>query len=307
MKTNQNLVETKDNEALSTVSSEIITSLKPKHSPESLSFKKDLQLKTLTESEKLRDKEESKRMWGKYSSKNKPAQMREQLIRRYSYLVKWVIGRFPNIETADFDKDDLLGYGCIGLIEAVDRYNPQQACSFETFAVNRIRGEVLDFLRSRDFLSRTTRTRVKRYQAAYAKLESQLGRTPTSEEIKLALNVSEEEFRTILSHANANIYSLDAAETTKPFEETKNSLVDSLAYEGPTQEDHADRSFLKEKLSKAINTLVPRDRVVVALYHYQKLTFKEIGEVLGISESRASQLHMKILQKLKVIMKDFDH
>ena len=285
----------------------VITSVKSERKSESLSFAKDIQLKTLTESEKLRDKEESKRLWSKYTSKNKPAHLRDQLIKRYSYLVKWVIGRFPNIETADFDRDDLLGYGCIGLIEAVDRYNPQQACSFETFAVNRIRGEILDFLRSRDFLSRTSRTRVKRYQAAYAQLESQLGRAPKKEELMHALNISEEELRNIVNHSNANIYSLDTADAAKPFEETRTSLVDNLVYNGPSQEDHADRVILKEKLTKAIDTLAPRDRLVVALYHYQKLTFKEIGEVLGVSESRASQLHMKILQKLKVIMKDFEH
>lgn len=291
----------------STPVDEVIATVKSKQNGDGFSLKKDIQLKILTESEKLRDKEESKRLWSKYSSKNKPAQLRDQLIRRYTYLVKWVIGRFPNIETADFDRDDLLGYGCIGLIEAVDRYNPQQACSFETFAVNRIRGEILDFLRSRDFLSRTTRTRVKRYQVAFAKLESQLGRAPTKVELQQALNITAEELRTVLSHANANIYSLDAAESTKPFEDTKASLVDNLKYEGPSQEDHTESVILKEKLSKAINTLAPRDRLVVALYHYQKLTFKEIGEVLGVSESRASQLHMKVLQKLRVIMKDFDH
>jgi RNA polymerase sigma factor for flagellar operon FliA len=301
MKAKDKLVEQKENHK------EVITKVKSRPNQDGFSLKRDLQLKTLTEAEKLKDKEESKRLWGKYTTKNKPAHIRDQLIKRYTYLVKWVIGRFPNIETSDFDRDDLLGYGCIGLIEAVDRYNPQQACSFETFAVNRIRGEILDFLRSRDFLSRTSRTRVKRYQAAYAKLESQLGRAPTKEEIMQALNISPEELRNVLNHANATIYSLDSAEATKPFEETRTSLVDNLAYEGPSQEDHADRVILKDKLAKAIDTLAPRDRLVVALYHYQKLTFKEIGEVLGVSESRASQLHMKILQKLKVIMKDFEH
>ena len=286
---------------------DVIVSAKPKRDAESITNINDLQLRRRTEAEKLRDKEESKRLWSKYTSKNKPLALRDQLIRRYSYLVKWVIGRFPNIETADFDKDDLLGYGCIGLIEAIDRYNPQQECSFETFAINRIRGEILDFLRSRDFLSRTTRTRVKRYQAAYAQLEAQLGRAPTNEEMMKSLNVSKSELRTILNHANAQVFSLDASEATKPFEDSRSTMVDSLVYEGMSQEDYAERTILKDKLTKAIDTLAPRDRLVVALYHYQKLTFKEIGEVLGVSESRASQLHMKVLQKLRVIMKDFDY
>lgn len=305
MKAKEELLETKININDELVGkSDLITTTK-EPSSQGMSFKKDLQLKTMTESEKLRDKEESKRLWSKYTSKNKPARLRDQLIKRYSYLVKWVVGRFPNIETSDFDRDDLLGYGCIGLIEAVDRYNPQQACSFETFAVNRIRGEVLDFLRSRDFLSRTTRTRVKRYQAAFAKLESQLGRTPTKDELMQALNINEEELRAILNNANSVIYSLDSSESTKPFEDTKTSIVDNLSYEGPTQEDHVDRVILRDKLAKAIDSLPKRDRLVVALYHYQKLTFREIGDVLDVSESRASQLHAKALQKLRVIMKDF--
>lgn len=271
-----------------------------------LTKKHDMKLKNISEAEKLKDKEESRRLWAKYVSDKKPAYIRDQLITKFSYLVKWVIGRFPKIETADFDKDDLIGYGCLGLIEAVDRYNPDQNCSFETFAINRIRGEVLDFLRSRDFLSRTSRTRVKRYQAAYNELEAKLGRAPTDEEMMKSLNLSEADYRKIMAQVNVNVYSLDSADVTKPFEDSKSTLVDSIASDEITQEEMVERILLKEKLAQAIDSLQKRDRLVVALYHYQKLTFKEIGEILGVSESRASQLHMKALQKLKVIMKDFE-
>lgn len=271
-----------------------------------LTKKHDMKLKNISEAEKLKDKEESRRLWAKYVSDKKPAYIRDQLITKFSYLVKWVIGRFPKIETSDFDKDDLIGYGCLGLIEAVDRYNPDQNCSFETFAINRIRGEVLDFLRSRDFLSRTSRTRVKRYQAAYNELEAKLGRAPTDEEMMKSLNLSEADYRKIMAQVNVNIYSLDSADVTKPFEDSKSTLVDSIASDEITQEEMVERVLLKEKLAQAIDSLQKRDRLVVALYHYQKLTFKEIGEILGVSESRASQLHMKALQKLKVIMKDFE-
>lgn len=271
-----------------------------------LTKKHDMKLKNISEAEKLKDKEESRRLWAKYVSDKKPAYIRDQLITKFSYLVKWVIGRFPKIETSDFDKDDLIGYGCLGLIEAVDRYNPDHNCSFETFAINRIRGEVLDFLRSRDFLSRTSRTRVKRYQAAYNELEAKLGRAPTDEEMMTSLNLSEADYRKIMAQVNVNIYSLDSADVTKPFEDSKSTLVDSIASDEITQEEMVERVLLKEKLAQAIDSLQKRDRLVVALYHYQKLTFKEIGEILGVSESRASQLHMKALQKLKVIMKDFE-
>ncbi len=254
----------------------------------------------------VRDRDESMRIWNRYTTQNKPGQIREQLIRRYAYIVNWVIGRFPYIETADFDREDLLGYGTIGLIEAVDRFNPQQKCSFETFAINRVRGEILDFLRSRDFLSRTGRTRVKRFNEAVAKLERQFGRAPNDTEVKTALNIDSEDLRQIKTEASALIFSLDSTETTRPFEESKVALVDNLASENQSQEDYTDQNILKDKLAKAIDSLNPRERIVVALYHYQKLTFREIGEVLGVSESRASQLHMKVLQKLKILMKGYE-
>ena len=169
----------------------------------------------------VRDREESMRIWNRYTTQNKPGQIREQLIRRYAYIVNWVIGRFPYIETADFDREDLLGYGTIGLIEAVDRFNPQQKCSFETFAINRVRGEILDFLRSRDFLSRTGRTRVKRFNEAVAKLERQFGRAPNDTEVKTALNIDSEDLRQINTDASALIFSLDSTDTTIPFEKSK--------------------------------------------------------------------------------------
>ncbi len=253
-----------------------------------------------------RNKDESARLWHKYTSQNKPLKLREQLIKRYAYLVNWVIGRFPHIETSDFDREDLLGYGTIGLIEAVDRYNPQVKCSFETFAINRVRGEILDFLRSRDFLSRTGRSRVKRFNEAVSNLESQLGRAPSDEEIKNSLNINTEDLRSIKQEASAMIFSLDSTEATRPFEDSKIALIDNLAGENQTQEEFTDQSILRDKLAQAIDSLNPRERLVVALYHYQKLTFKEIGEVLGVSESRASQLHLKVLQKLKVLMKGYE-
>lgn len=258
------------------------------------------------ENAKIRDKQEAMKLWNKYNAKNKPLHIRDQLIKRYAYIVNWVIGRFPNIESADFDKEDLMGYGTIGLIEAIDRYNPSQKCSFETFAINRVRGEILDFLRSIDFLSRTGRTRVKRFHETVAKLELQFGRAPTDQEVQSAMDISEDDLRVMKREASAVVFSLDATESTKSFEEAKISIVDNLPADGQTQEEFTDQSILRDKLAKAIDSLNPRERLVVALYHYQKLTFKEIGEVLGVSESRSSQLHMKVLQKLRVLLKGYE-
>lgn len=251
-------------------------------------------------------REESIRLWNNYNSQNKPYQLREQLIKKYAHLVKWVVGRFPYIESADFDKDDLLGYGTIGLIEAVDRFDPKQKCSFETFAITRIKGEILDFLRARDFLTRNSRQRVKKYQQAAARLEASLSRAPTEEELRKELNVDKEELRKAQKEAAALVFSLDATEGYKPFEDTSTTLIDNIASDDISQEEKADRGILREKLAQSIDKLPQRERLIMALYHYQKLTFKEIGEVLDISESRVSQLHMKCLQKLRAMMQGFE-
>ncbi len=258
------------------------------------------------QNEKLQVKEDNQRLWAAYTSKNKPYQLRDQLIRKYAFLVNWVVGRFPYIETADFDKDDLIGYGTIGLIESIDRFDPKQKCSFETFALTRIRGEILDFLRSRDFLSRSRRQRVKKLNEAVAELEHKLGRAPTEDEIKNTLGISKEELQGIRQESAAMIFSLDVPEDGRSLEDSV-ALVDKVVAQGDSQEDLMDNTLLKEKLVQCLDRLPKRERLIMALYHYQKLTFKEIGAVLDISESRVSQLHMKSLQKLRVMLKDYDY
>jgi len=255
---------------------------------------------------KLQQKEENQRLWNRYTSHNRPRQVRDQLIKKYAYLVNWVVGRFPYIETSDFDRDDLLGYGTIGLIEAIDRFDPQQKCSFETFAVTRVRGEILDFLRSRDFLSRSRRQRVKKLNEAVASLERQLGRAPTEDEVAEALGIEANDLKDIRQEAAALIFSLDVPDDGKSLDDSV-ALVDKVAAGGKSQEEIVDSNLLKEKLIQCLDRLPERERLIMALYHYQKLTFKEIGAVLDISESRVSQLHMKSLQKLRVMLKDYEY
>ncbi len=258
------------------------------------------------QNDKLQVKEENQRLWVSYTTKNKPHQLRDQLIKKYAYLVNWVVGRFPYIETADFDREDLIGYGTIGLIEAIDRFDPKQKCSFETFAVTRIRGEILDFLRSRDFLSRSRRQRVKKLNEAVVDLEFKLGRAPTDDEIKSILGVESAELQNIRQEAAAMVFSLDIPEDGRSLDDSA-ALVDKVPSAEDSQDEIVDSAFLKEKLSQCLDRLPKRERLIMALYHYQKLTFKEIGAVLDISESRVSQLHMKSLQKLRVMLKDYDY
>jgi RNA polymerase sigma factor for flagellar operon FliA len=250
-------------------------------------------------------KAENTRLWARYNQVNKKTELREQLIIRYAHLVNWVVGRFPQLETADFDKEDLMGYGTIGLIEAIDRFDNAKDCSFETFATNRIRGAILDFLRSRDFLSRNSRERVKRFNQRLAELESRLGYTPTDDEIKKHLTIENEELRVLQQESSAVIFSLDAQENGNSSEESSVALVDKMPSKTEATEDYAESNLVRDKLAAAIDSLKERERLIISLYHYEKLTFKEIGTILDISESRASQLHQKSLQKLRTIMKDF--
>ena len=252
-------------------------------------------------------KAENNRLWARYNNKaNRRAEMREQLIIRYAHLVNWVAGRFPHIETADFDKEDLVGYGTIGLIEAIDRFDNTKDCSFETFATSRIRGAILDFLRSRDFLSRNSRERVKRYNTRLAELEKKLGHTASDDEIKKHLAIDDAELRVLKQESSAVIFSLDAQENGNSSDEGTVALVDKMPSQTEATESLAEGNLVRDKLPQAIDSLKERERLIISLYHYEKLTFKEIGTILDISESRASQLHQKSLQKLRVMMKDFD-
>lgn len=250
------------------------------------------------------DKEESIRLWNRFNAQNRPMKLREQLIKRYAYLTKWVIGRFPDLGTADFDREDLLGQATVGLIEAIDRYNPQVDCSFESFAIARVRGEILDFLRSRDHLSRSSRSKVKRFREAYDKLEQNLGREPSEREIQVSLNITAEDLQKIKREANSLTFSLDASDSSNPSDAT--TLESKIASDEKSHEESMDNKILKEKLAKSIDKLTERERLVVALYHYQKLTFKEIGTVLDLSESRTSQIHSRALIRLRSSMKEFE-
>ncbi len=251
-------------------------------------------------------KAENAKLWTAYSKENKPKKIRDELIKNYAYLVKWVVGRIPYIESPDFDREDLVGYGSIGLIEAVDRYNHTSNCSFESFAITRVRGAIFDYLRQRDVLSRGGRQRVKKYNKAYAELETSLGRAPVEEEVRAKLELSEEDFRKVKKEAALMVFSLDEPQEKDSFDDAKATALDSVRSNTISQEEEMEKESLKKEMAKAIDSLPERERLIVALYHYQRLTFREIGSILDISESRASQIHMKCLQKLRIILKDKD-
>ncbi len=241
----------------------------------------------------------NKNLWDKQlkEEKNTSSVNRDELIRKYVYLVNWVVGRLPVTSLKGIDREDLVGYGTIGLIEAVDRFDPDRSSNFESFAITRIRGSIYDQLRAADWLTRGSRKKVKNLHKAIAKLENELGRYPTNSEVSKELAITNEELRSIQQEAQIGIFSLDEPRDNNPDDHT--ALVDSVSANETPFLDGLEEDELKIRLVKAIDGLPEREKAVVGLYHYKRLTFKEIATVMDFSESRASQIHARAISLLK--------
>jgi RNA polymerase sigma factor FliA len=240
-------------------------------------------------------------LWRDYKS-SKDERLRERLILHYSPLVKYVAGRVgvglpPNIEQAD-----LVSYGIFGLIDAIEKFDLERAIKFETYAISRIKGAIIDELRAIDWIPRSVRYKAREVEKAYAALEAKLHRTPTEAEVAAELGIKLEDLHTIFSQVSfVNVVALDellSAGNDKGGD--KLSLVDTL--EDTKAEDPVaafETEETKYLLAKAINTLPEREKIVVTLYYYEGLTLAEIGQVLGVTESRICQMHTKAVLQLR--------
>ncbi len=240
----------------------------------------------------------SKKRWGvKIEGKAVTSQeTRDKLIRKYAYLVNWIVSRLPLTSLKGMERDDLIGYGTIGLIEAVDRFDPARSNNFQSFAIARVRGSIYDQLRAADWLSRGSRKRVKNLFKASALLENKLGRYPNDQELADELSVSLEDLRVIQQEAQIGIFSLDEPRDNS---DDNTTLVETVSSNSIPLLDELEENELKDKLTKAIDNLPEKEKTVIGLYHYKKLTFKEIAEVMNFSESRASQIHARAITLLK--------
>ncbi|HVF06254.1 MAG TPA: RNA polymerase sigma factor WhiG [Frankiaceae bacterium] len=229
------------------------------------------------------------------------AALRERLILHYSPLVKYVAGRVgvglpPNIEQAD-----LVSYGIFGLIDAIEKFDLARAIKFETYAISRIKGAIIDELRAIDWIPRSVRYKAREVEKAYAALETRLFRTPTEQEVAAELNISLDDLHAIFSQVSfVNVVALDELLSVGGERGDKLSLVDTL--EDTKAEDPVmafETEETKYLLAKAINTLPEREKIVVTLYYYEGLTLAEIGQVLGVTESRICQMHTKAVLQLR--------
>ena len=239
-------------------------------------------------------------LWQSFKKTGEGA-LRERLILHYSPLVKYVAGRVgvglpPNIEQAD-----LVSYGIFGLIDAIEKFDISRAIKFETYAISRIRGAIIDELRAIDWIPRSVRYKAREVERAYASLEGELHRSPTEPEVAERLGMTLDELHAVFSQVSyVNVVALDELLTVGGEKGDKLSLVDTLE---DTKAEDPVAAFESEEtkfmLSRAINQLPEREKIVVTLYYYEGLTLAEIGRVLGVTESRICQMHTKAVLQLR--------
>lgn len=245
-----------------------------------------------------RPEQELQDLWASYKATG-DERAREGLILHYSPLVKFVAGRVGSGLPKNVDQSDLISFGTFGLIDAVDKFEPERGFKFETYAVNRIKGAILDELRALDWVPRSVRSRAREIQRTMAELEHRNQRTATEDEVAEAMEVPLDTLRDHLGEiANLGFVALD--ELLNPSERESGSMSEMIA--DPAAVDPSG-SFEKEEtrylLADSINRLPDRERLVLTLYYYEGLTLAEIGGVLSVTESRICQIHTKAVMSLR--------
>jgi RNA polymerase sigma factor for flagellar operon FliA len=245
---------------------------------------------------------ELRELWRRYKVDGEE-NARERLVVAYSPLVKFIAGRMASGLPSHVEESDLVSYGLLGLIGAIERFDLEREIKFETFAVARIKGAIIDELRSLDWVPRSVRSRARDVEKAHAKLEARLGRAPSDEEMAVELEMSVDEFNGVLLEiANSSVLALDDLWTFADPDGSGGqiSVLDTIHDPNAVDpETEAQTGELKDRLADAIESLPERERLVIALYYYENLTLREIGEVLGVTESRVSQLHTKAVLALR--------
>lgn len=237
-------------------------------------------------------------------SRFSPFQNRDELIMSHLPLVKYLVGRISAKLPPHLDQQDLLSVAVVGLITAAERFDPNRGIQFKTFAEKRIMGSIMDELRAQDWLPRTLREKYKRLEHEFAVLEQKLGRNPSSEEVAEAMGMDLEKYFQLIEEVHSlSFMSLD------DFQEDDDggtfgflNFLSDNGTENPQNQMMAKQ--LLQSLGEAIEALPEKERIVITLYYYEELNLKEIGEVLGLTESRISQLHSQAVIRLKVKMKN---
>ncbi len=232
--------------------------------------------------------------------KTKSPQLRDKFIRQYMPLVKYVAGKVSVGMPGSVDFDDLVGYGQFGLLDAINKFDPEKNVKFKTYAVTRIRGAIFDELRTLDWVPRSVRQKSREIEDTIVQLESKLGRTASDSEVAGAMGISEDEYhQTILKVSGTSVLSLN--DVWYAGEESEHvSIGDCIESPSSLNPDViVEREEIRRVIIEAINELPEKEKMVLVLYYHEDMTFKEIGQVLEVSESRVSQLHTKANLRLR--------
>jgi RNA polymerase sigma factor for flagellar operon FliA len=242
-------------------------------------------------------------LWARYVV-DRDSGLRDRLILHYAPLVKYVAGRVGSGLPAHVEQADLISYGTFGLIDAITRFEPTREVKFESYAMSRIRGAIIDELRSTDWIPRSVRMKARQFERTVATLEAALQRSPTEEEIAAEMDMDVEDVRKFLGQLSlVNVVALDEllVDDDGSAPRLVDTLQDSSALDPQAMAEHGEA---RQLLARAVEQLPDREKVVVSLYYFEGLTLSEIGRVLGVTESRICQLHTKAVLQLRTKLAD---
>ena len=237
-------------------------------------------------------------LWADYKA-NRNQETRDKLIVQYSPLVKYVAGRVGVGLPRNVEQADLTSFGVFGLIDAIEKFDPERGYKFETYAIARIKGAILDELRSIDWVPRSVRSKARNLERAMAKLESENHRAPTDQEVAEEMGVTEAQLQTTLSQISfVGVAALDEMLSGGERGESV-TLGDTVADSGDGPMGVYEVEEMRQILAESINRMPEREKIVLTLYYYEGLTLAEIGRVLGVTESRVCQIHTKAVLQLR--------
>ena len=244
--------------------------------------------------------EELVKIWEEYFADKSNKKLRDTLIVQYIYLTRYVVGRVKVALPPTFSFEDISSYGVEGLIDAVEKYSPNHGAKFETYALVRIRGNIIDKIRSQDFLPRTVRRKIRDVKQAQEELKKKFGRSATNGEVAELLGLEVEKVDQILSD-DTTISSIYDKKGSEDGLEVIDTIQDSNSL---SPSEACEQKNAKVQLEQALKRLPERERMIMVLYYHENMTFKEIGETVDISESRVCQIHAQAIMKLKNLLSE---
>lgn len=243
--------------------------------------------------------EELAQLWQEYHRDKNNKTARDKLIVQYIYLTRYVIGRIKVNLPPSFSYEDIASYGVEGLIDAVEKYSPDRGAKFETYALMRIRGAIIDKIRANDWLPRTVRKKIKEVKEATNNLKIELGRMPTNQEVADKLGIEKEKVDEILAQDTG----IDSLYDKKNLGDESVEIIDTIEdSKSERPEEAAEKKDAKLELERALKRLPERERMLLVFYYHENMTLKEIGEAINVSESRVCQLHAQAIMKLRNIL-----